>query len=79
MKSVCVAHQAPLQLQLWKGVPEPTAGNAAGATLWESIPHTQAILKLLFRYIVSILGLLSFAALLALVAWWFIATRMPFP
>jgi hypothetical protein len=40
-------------------------------------PQTQAIIKLSFRYASSILGLLSFAGLLALIAWWFITTPPP--
>ena len=70
------------------------AARSKGIDLWErglnkwerglnklrqTPPQTQAIIKLSFRYVISILGLLSFAALLALVAWWFIATPHPPP
>jgi hypothetical protein len=48
--------------------PAPVMENSAGtnrrergrSNLWETTPHTQAVLKLFFRYIVPILGLLSF-------------------
>jgi uncharacterized BrkB/YihY/UPF0761 family membrane protein len=45
--------------------------------LWQTPPQTQAIIKLSFRYVISILGLLSFAGLLALIARWFITTPPP--
>jgi hypothetical protein len=59
--------------------------SSKGIDLWErglnklrqTPPQTQAIIKLSFRYVISILGLLSFAGLLALIAWWFITTRPP--
>jgi hypothetical protein len=41
--------------------------RSKGIELWE----------LSFRYIISILWLLSFAGLLALVSWWFITTPPP--
>jgi hypothetical protein len=56
--------------------------SSKGIDLWErglnklrqTPPQTQAIIKLSFRYVISILGLLSFAGLLVLIAWWFITT-----
>jgi hypothetical protein len=59
--------------------------SSKGIDLWERCltklrqtpPQTQAIIKLSFRYVISILGLLSFAGLLALVTWWFITTPPP--
>jgi hypothetical protein len=56
-----------------------------GIDLWERglnklrqiPPQTQAIIKLSFRYLISVVGLLSFAGLLALIAWWFIKTPPP--
>jgi hypothetical protein len=59
--------------------------SSKGIDLWERCltklrqtpPQTQAIIKLSFRYVISILGLLSFAGLLALITWWFIATPPP--
>jgi hypothetical protein len=59
--------------------------SSKGIDLWErglnklrqTPPQTQAIIKLSFRYVISILGLLSFAGLLALIAWWFITTPPP--
>ena len=59
--------------------------RSKGIDLWErglnklrqTPPQTQAIIKLSFRYVISILGLLSFAGLLALIAWWFITTPPP--
>jgi hypothetical protein len=61
--------------------------SSKGIDLWErslnklrqTPPQTQAIIKLSFRYVISILGLLSFAGLLALLAWWFITTPSPPP
>jgi hypothetical protein len=59
--------------------------RSKGIELWErglnklrqTPPQTQAIIKLSFRYVISILGLLSFAGLLALLSWWFITTPPP--
>ena len=59
--------------------------SSKGLDLWErglnklrqTPPQTQAVIKLSFRYLISILGLLSFAGLLALIAWWFITTPPP--
>jgi hypothetical protein len=59
--------------------------SSKGIDLWERCltklrqtpPQTQAIIKLSFRYVISILGLLSFAGLLALITWWFITTPPP--
>ena len=59
--------------------------SSKGIDLWErglnklrqTPPQTQAIIKLSFRYVISILGLLSFAGLLALIGWWFITTPPP--
>jgi hypothetical protein len=59
--------------------------RSKGIDLWErglnklrqTPPQTQAIIKLSFRYVISILGLLSFAGLLALLSWWFITTPPP--
>ena len=59
--------------------------RSKGIDLWErglnklrqTPPQTQAIIKLSFRYVISILGLLSFAGLLALISWWFITTPPP--
>jgi hypothetical protein len=59
--------------------------SSKGIDLWErglnklrqTPPQTQAIIKLSFRYVISILALLSFAGLLALITWWFIATPPP--
>ena len=59
--------------------------RSRGIDLWErglnklrqTPPQTQAIIKLSFRYVISMLGLLSFAGLLALIAWWLIRTPPP--
>ena len=59
--------------------------RSKGIELWErglnklrqTPSQTQAIIKLSFRYVISILWLLSFAGLLALVSWWFITTPPP--
>jgi len=59
--------------------------SSKGLDLWErglnklrqTPPQTQAIIKLSFHYVISILGLLSFAGLLALIAWWFITPPPP--
>jgi hypothetical protein len=59
--------------------------SSKGLDLWgrslnklrQTPPQTQEIINLSFRYVISILGLLSFAGLLALIAWWFITTAPP--
>jgi hypothetical protein len=59
--------------------------SSKGLDLWErglnklrqTPPQTQAIIKLSFRYVISVLGLLSFAGLLVLISWWFITTPPP--
>jgi hypothetical protein len=59
--------------------------RSKGIELWErglnklrqTPPQVQAIIKLSFRYVISILWLLSFAGLLALASWWFITTPPP--
>ena len=62
--------------------PAPVLESSAGTNrregsrtnLRQTTPHTKAIIKLVFRYTISILGLLLFAGLLALISWWFITT-----
>jgi hypothetical protein len=65
----------------------PVIESSAGTKRWEggrtnlrqTTPHTKAIIKPLFRYVISVLGLLLFAGFLALIAWWFITTPPPPP
>ena len=67
--------------------PAPVMESSTGANRRErgpnklprTTPRTKAIRELFFRYAISVLGLLSFAALLALIAWWFITTPTPPP
>jgi hypothetical protein len=62
--------------------PAPVIGSSTETHRWESsrtnlqqtTPHTKAVIKLVFRYTISILGLLLFAGLLALISWWLITT-----
>jgi hypothetical protein len=69
--------------------PAPVLESSAGtnrreggrANLRQTTPHFKAIIKLVLRYVISVLGLLLFAGLLALLllARWFITTRRPPP
>jgi hypothetical protein len=55
--------------------PAPVIESSPGTDRWErGWNKLQQTTLLFFRYVISILGLLSFAALFALVAWWFITT-----
>jgi hypothetical protein len=62
--------------------PAPVIESSTGTDRWEggrtnlrqTTPHTKTVIKLVFRYIISILGLLLIAGLLALISWWFITT-----
>ena len=65
--------------------PAPVIGSSTGTdrseggrtNLRQTTPQTKAVIKLVFRYIISILGLLLIVGLLALISWWFITTPPP--
>jgi hypothetical protein len=49
------------------GTKRPEGGRT---NLRQATPRREPILKLFFRFVISFIGLLLFAASLALVAWW---------